>query len=129
MATVDVSKMRYSELQDLIKEATHALQAKRTDELKVLADGYAKKCEAAGFTVEEAVNALKPYWPAKGRKGSGSEKAIKAGGGPKPVPGTTYKHPDTGATWTRPASGRGRTVGWLQQLVDNGRTFEELAVK
>jgi DNA-binding protein H-NS len=127
MTTVDVSKLRYSELQELIKDAQQALVAKRADELKVLADGYAKKCHAAGFTIEEAVDALASYLPSKGRKGVA--KAAKASGMPKPVPGTTYRNPDTGEKWTRAASGRGRTVSWLQQLVDSGRSLEEFVVK
>jgi DNA-binding protein H-NS len=127
MATVDVSKLRYNELQELIKEAQQALGAKRAEELKVLADGYAKKCEAAGFTIGEAVEALKSYLPRKGRKGD--VKAAKASRGSKPVPGTTYKNPVTGDKWTRSANGRGRTVGWLQQLVDSGRSLEEFVEK
>lgn len=125
MATApDISKLSYADLQKLIASASEAIADKRDEELKVLADGYAKKCAAAGFTPQESIDALKPYLPAaKGRK------TYKKSTGPKPVAGTTYKHPKTGEKWTRPASGKGRTIGWLQELVDGGGTFEQYAVK
>lgn len=36
-------------------------QGLRSEELKVLADAYARKLQAAGFTIKEGLAALKPY--------------------------------------------------------------------
>ena len=38
-----------------------AIADRRVEELKVLADGYAKKLAIYGFSIREAMDALKPY--------------------------------------------------------------------
>lgn len=42
-------------------------EGKREEELKIVADGYAKTLQAAGFSVEEGIKALLPYTEAKQR--------------------------------------------------------------
>ena len=115
MATApDISKLSYSDLQKLIAQAQEAVEAKRDEELKVLADGYAKKCAAAGFTPEEAMEALRPYMTPK--------KTRRSGGGAQVV---RYRDPKSGETW----SGRGRMARWLQAHVDAGKKKEDFLVK
>lgn len=46
-----------------------------------------------------------------------------------PVRGATYKNPANGETWTKAANGKGRTVSWLQALIDKGGKFEDYQVK
>lgn len=127
MATAqpDVQKMSYAELQKLLTAANEALASKRDEELKVICDGYVKKGQAAGFTIQELTEALKPYWPKRAVRAS----KPSSDNGLKPEPGATYKNPETGETWTRPKSGKGRTKSWLLALVDAGRKLEDLRVK
>ncbi|AGU47386.1 hypothetical protein VAPA_1c02560 [Variovorax paradoxus B4] len=64
----DAKNMSFAEIQKRIKdmdaeraELEAALQAKRGEEIKVLADAYAKKLQAGGFSISEGVKALAPY--------------------------------------------------------------------
>jgi DNA-binding protein H-NS len=50
-----------SELQRLLDETDAAIAERRVEELKVLADGYAKKLAMNGFSIREGMDALKPY--------------------------------------------------------------------
>ncbi|RYF84181.1 MAG: DUF2384 domain-containing protein [Comamonadaceae bacterium] len=53
-----------AEIQRLIAEREALEQQRqvlRVEELKVLADAYARKLQAAGFTIREGLDALKPY--------------------------------------------------------------------
>ena len=71
-------------------------------------DGFARKLEAAGFTVAEGAEALKPYLP-----------ATSQGRATAPV---RYRNPANHAdTW----SGRGRAPKWLADLETQGRDREE----
>jgi DNA-binding protein H-NS len=49
------------ELRRRLEETNQAIADRRVEELKVLADGYARKCQINGFTITEAIAALKPY--------------------------------------------------------------------
>lgn len=69
MADVDVGKMSYAELVSLRIRLEQEIEGKRDEELKILADGYAKKPQAAGLSVEEGIKAMLPYTEAK-RRGS-----------------------------------------------------------
>jgi hypothetical protein len=57
-----------AELQDLLTRTDAAIAERRIEELKVLADGYAKKLVLNGFTVQEGLAALKPYLPSRARR-------------------------------------------------------------
>lgn len=61
MTVPDFSALTHAELLTISKELDQQIEAKRSEELKVLVDGFAKKMEAAGFTVREAIEALMPY--------------------------------------------------------------------
>lgn len=52
-------------LQALLAQTNAAIEDRRVEELKVLADGYAKKLQMNGFEIREGIDALKPYLPAK----------------------------------------------------------------
>jgi DNA-binding protein H-NS len=49
------------QLQQRLAETNAAIEERRVEELKVLADGYAKKLTMNGFSVREGMDALKPY--------------------------------------------------------------------
>ena len=122
---IDASKLSYNELikhraelDRLVKEAEALIESKRSEELKVLADGYVKKAEAAGFSIQEATEALKPYWP----KQTAGNKKSKAGTSTAVV---HYRDPaDASNTW----SGRGRPARWLADYEATGRNREEFKV-
>jgi DNA-binding protein H-NS len=108
----DVTKLSYTELLKLVAEAQERLAAKRDEEIKILADAYAKKVVAAGFTVQEAIDALKPYLPKKGAGGRSAE--------------AKYRDPaNHDNTW----SGKGKRPGWLREYIDSGRALEEFLTK
>lgn len=51
------------ELRARLETTNRAIAERRVEELKVLADGYAKKLSMNGFSVREGIDALKPYLP------------------------------------------------------------------
>lgn len=114
MAQVDISKLSYMELKALAEEAQAKAEAKREEEIKILADAYAKKAAAAGFTPEEALEAFMPYLPqkkARAKKGSAVkvEKAYQKG--------VTYKNPKTDEQWE--GGSKGRRPPWLRELISD----------
>jgi DNA-binding protein H-NS len=50
-----------ADLQRLLAETNAAIAERRGEELKVLADGFARKLAVNGFSVKEGIDALKPY--------------------------------------------------------------------
>ena len=50
-----------AELQRKLAEVDAAIAERRVEELKVLADGFARKLAVNGFSVKEGIAALKPY--------------------------------------------------------------------
>ncbi|WP_431288806.1 H-NS family nucleoid-associated regulatory protein [Roseateles chitinivorans] len=116
IVTIDTSRLSYAELVALSKSLDAQIQEKRAEELKVLADGFAKKLVAAGFSVDEGIKALAPYMRQKSRAGNQEH-------------GTTaralYQDPANPAnTW----SGRGRAARWLTAYEHEGRNREEFRV-
>ena len=117
MTTVDVSKLSYVELVQLSKQLDEQIQSKRTEELKVVADGFAKKLEAAGFSVAEGIEALRPYLASE-------ERSKKSGGASAPAR-VRYQDPNNAQnTW----SGRGRAAGWLAAYEAQGHSRDEFKV-
>ncbi|WP_082579859.1 H-NS family nucleoid-associated regulatory protein [Pelomonas sp. Root1444] len=114
MTATDFSKLSYPELLKLSDELNKQIEAQRAEELKVLADGYVKKAQAAGFTLQEAIEALRPYTSdARSRKRvNGPAKAL-------------YQDPANPAnTW----SGRGMPAKWLAAYESQGRSRDEFRV-
>lgn len=108
----DVTKLSYTELLKLVAEAQERLAAKRDEEIKILADAYAKKVVAAGFTVQEAIDALKPYLPKRSARGR--------------VADVKYRDPaNPENTW----SGRGKRPGWIHAYLSAGKDLEEFLAK
>lgn len=60
-----LNTLSLSALQALLAQTNAAIEDRRVEELKVLADGYAKKLQMNGFEIREGIEALKPYMPAK----------------------------------------------------------------
>ncbi len=115
MSNIDVSKLSYAELVALSRQLEQQIEDKRSEELKVIADGYVKKIQAAGFSVEEAIEALQPY--ATPRR-AGADKRNAAA----PV---LYRDPANPAnTW----SGRGRPARWLADYEAQGRSRDDFKV-
>ncbi|MBB3360906.1 DNA-binding protein H-NS [Mitsuaria sp. BK045] len=116
MTELDVAKLTYTELLALRARLDREIGEKRDEELKVLADGYVKKAQAAGFTADEAFDALRPYVEDK-QRGKRSD-----AGAPAPVMYRDPQNPQN--TW----SGRGRAARWLAAYEEQGRNREEFRV-
>ena len=116
MTEVDVGSLSYAEMVALRAKLDREIQDKRGEELKVLADGFAKKVQAAGFSVAEAMGALQPYAdPASPGKRAAQNAAPKV----------LYRDPaNPENTW----SGRGRAARWLADYEAQGRKRDEFKV-
>ena len=64
----DLNRLAIGDLQRLLKQTDAAIAERRIEELKVLADGYAKKLAMNGFSIKEGTEALKPYLPRHARR-------------------------------------------------------------
>jgi len=113
MATnIDLSKLSFTELQQIATESTAAVKAKREEALTDLVATFKKHLEAGGFTFEEALDLLRPSRRGPvGRKKTAA--AEKTAGQPK------YRDPKTGKTWT----GHGRAPDWIK-----GKNREKYAI-
>jgi hypothetical protein len=133
MAT-SIGKMSYAKLMAQKKVIDDALYARRGEAVQALADDFAKKLESDGFTVAEGIAALRatsaPSKPAKKtrvKRGTAPKKAAPASQdseGNKPEAGVTYKHPTTGAQWTKKEKGAPNKD--FIALVQAGKTWNEL---
>ncbi|KQV96669.1 H-NS family nucleoid-associated regulatory protein [Pelomonas sp. Root1237] len=116
MTAPDVSTLSYIELIALRKELDRQIAAKRGEELKVMADGFAKKIQAAGFTVREAIDELEEYDTPAARTKKRSTSATAP----------LYRDPaNPENTW----SGRGLPAKWLKTYETQGRAREEFRIK
>ncbi len=66
---VPLSGLPLADLQRLLAQTDSAIAERRIEELKVLADGYAKKLAMNGFSIREGMAALKPYLPTRAKHG------------------------------------------------------------
>jgi len=57
----DLKGLALADLQSMLAKTEAAIAERRVEELKVLADGFARKLAANGFSVREGIDALKPY--------------------------------------------------------------------
>jgi len=57
----DLKGLALADLQRMLAQTEAAIAERRVEELKVLADGFARKLAANGFAVREGIDALKPY--------------------------------------------------------------------
>lgn len=69
--TLDLEGQALADLQRLLEQTDAAIAERRGEELKVLADGYARKLAMNGFSIREGMAALKPYLLIKGFASSG----------------------------------------------------------
>ena len=67
------------ELQRQLAQTETAIAERRIEELKVLADGFARKLAANGFSIREAIDALKPYLRVKALTTSATSTASTPG--------------------------------------------------
>lgn len=112
----ELKGMSYAELRALLEQTEAALAAKRTEELKVLADGYAKKLQMGGFSIAEGIEALKPYLPAK---------PVKTPSAPGEERKAKYANPaDPSQTWV----GMGKPPQWFRDQIAAGRSREDMQI-
>lgn len=65
-SALNLDGLPLAELQKLLAQTDAAIAERRVEELKVLADGFAKKLALNGFSVREGMDALKPYLKIRG---------------------------------------------------------------
>jgi len=133
MAT-SLDRMSYGKLMAQKKAIDDALYARRGEAVQALADDFASKLKADGFTLAEGIAALRgssaPSQPAKKvrtKRGTVSKRSTPASmdsKGAKPQAGVTYKHPTTGALWTKKEKGAPNKD--FMALVQAGKTWSEL---
>ncbi len=58
---LNLQTLNLEQLQAQLALTNAAIAERRVEELKVLADGYAKKLQMNGFSIREGMDALKPY--------------------------------------------------------------------
>ena len=68
----DLKGLALADLQRMLAQTEAAIAERRVEELKVLADGFARKLAANGFSVREGIDALKPYQRIKALTAVGS---------------------------------------------------------
>jgi hypothetical protein len=121
MATLKLNKLTSAQRQELAAQL--AAYEKKDLELARLVGAFRSTLEEAGFTAADAVALLSPA-KTRGPAKKSTPGVDKTGG--KPTPGTTYKHPTTGETWTKAANGKGAPKKEFVALVAAGSTWAEL---
>jgi len=58
---LNLGQQTLEDLKQLLASTDAAIAERRVEELKVLADGYAKKLAMNGFSIREGMDALRPY--------------------------------------------------------------------
>lgn len=112
----DITGLSYAELRALLKKTEAAISEKRVEELKVLADGFAKKLQMTGFSIQEGIDAMRPYLPSKAAKPMATGEA-------RPV---KFVNPtDATKTWV----GMGKPPAWFKEQLAAGRTREDMLVR
>ena len=123
MATVNLEKLTSAQRQELAAQL--AAYEKKDAELARLVGAFKADLEDAGFTVADAAALLSPA-KTRGLAKKSAPGVDKSGG--KPTPGTSYKHPSTGETWTKAANGKGAPKKEFVALIAAGKTWAELGV-
>lgn len=105
MPAIDLSKLSDDELQELIPKIEHELSRRQEDRKREVLQKMKELAESIGTTPEALL---------KEGRGKARRQQRK---------GKMYQHPDDPSeTW----SGRGKRPGWLEQLLESGKTLEEL---
>ena len=123
MATVNLGKLTSAERQALAAQL--ASYEKKDAELARLVSAFKADLHAAGFIAADAAALLLPA-KTRGLAKKSAPGVDKSGG--KPTPGTSYKHPSTGETWTKAANGKGAPKKEFVALIAAGKTWAELGV-
>jgi DNA-binding protein H-NS len=112
MSIPDLSKLSFAELTALMQETNELIAAKRSEELKVLVDGWARKAAANGFSVQEVLDEFAHYLPK-------SE--------PRPAAGKTVTHRNP-ANPAETYAGKGPLPGWLKAAIAAGKSKDDFKV-
>lgn len=126
MATVDLSKLSYAELEKLVADATALKASKRDSEITAFVDKTVAEAEAIGLSLDDLIKALQPRAP---KSGPVRAKRASSGASAKtPIEfkkGVKYKTKG-GVEWTRPESGKGRVPTALLDAVAAGESVASM---
>lgn len=115
----DPSLSELQRLQSQLADLETAIQVRQREEIKVLVDGFAKKLDSLGLSIETATEELRAYLPK--RTGRASRAAKRS------APGefVLYANPaDRKQTW----GGVGRRPAWVTEFLSKGGDLEKLKV-
>lgn len=113
---INIATLSLADQVALLKQLNESVQTKRVEMLEVLTTEFKDKIINNGFTMLEAVTALRAHYP------NAQQPQTEA---PKAKRGQSYKHPTTGEVWTKNEAGKGKDVAWLQGFIAQGRKYEE----
>lgn len=109
MAKPNLEALSLQDLEQLLADTQAAIKVRRAQETAALAERLRKEAEQAG---------LDPAAVARAVGGAGGKKRAPAR--PK------YRHPaDVSKTWT----GKGKRPKWVTELLDSGKTLEDLLIQ
>jgi len=112
MSKPDLAKLSFAELTALMQETNELIAAKRTEELKVLVDGWARKAAANGFSVREVIDEMSQYLPKSEPKAVG-------------VKNVTHRNPNNPA---ETYAGKGPLPAWLKAAIAAGKSKDDFRV-
>ena len=129
MAQVNLSAMSAADRMALASQL--AVFQERDAKLTQLVNAFKGDLDAAGFSISDVTPLLisrKPIGHPTGKKPKAATKSSADVTGGVPIAGVTYVHPETGAEWTKAASGKGAPKREFVALVaDGGMTWAKLA--
>jgi DNA-binding protein H-NS len=114
-SAVNLEKLDYAALKQLLVDVAEKVATRRSNELKTLVNGWAQKASQNGLTVAEVIAEFRHYLPKARRPQDlvrGGKTAIK-----HYEIGVTYKNPNGDGTWI--GGTRGRQPPWLRELFQN----------
>ena len=114
-SAVNLEKLDYAALKQLLVDVAEKVATRRSNELKTLVNGWAQKAGQSGLTVAEVIAEFRHYLPksARPRDLSRSGKTVIK----HYQIGVTYKNPSGSGTWI--GGTRGRQPPWLRELLQD----------
>ncbi len=123
MALPDISKLNVAELEELIKNCTAQIDARKKTKKKELAKKFRELARDEGLEIAEIIDDGAPTTrKRRGKKASAKKIGRKKRGKVAPK----YRNPaNSRETWT----GRGRKPAWVVAALDAGKKLQDLAIK
>lgn len=114
MTKVDISKLSYQELKDLMEQTENEVENRKEQAIKDLRGEFDQKLHDAGFSIRELYPEIFKFSGTASASGTKSKQSLT----PK------YRNPDNHEeTWT----GRGRVIAWVLRVAEEkGVSVEDI---